>query len=186
MDAQTSLLSITKTPEQILICGGGTGDLLVSLLARYPLAQVTYLELSARMIEISISKLSKTEMDLSRITFIKGDVRSFENSFKFDQIHLPFILDVLTSSEIRAVLINLKKLANQDGELIVTDFCDTNWKQGLLIKSMYLFFRVTAALSTSNLPNINDLLAESGWKTTEFQSFKNGLIFSSTSRMRNQ
>ncbi|WP_340153891.1 class I SAM-dependent methyltransferase [uncultured Marivirga sp.] len=141
--------------SEVLIIGGGTGQLLAHFKSTH---QINYLELSRSM----INKAKKVTTDAS-IEFIHTDVLEWESDKRFDVIVTPFILDCFNEDSLNLLIPKLKSNLSQGGIWIHTDFCPKNAFQKLLVKAMYLFFRITAKLKVKELADFDSLFIKHGF-----------------------
>lgn len=77
-------------PTRILDLATGTGDLAIELAQRYPNAQVTGLDPSARMLEIARAKTRGLALE-DRITYVEGDAQALPFAdAEFDAVSMAF------------------------------------------------------------------------------------------------
>jgi len=145
--ATEHFISSLPPVASILIIGGGTGALLKHF---NPKQQITYLEASAKMIEIA-----KEREYHCKVHFIKADLRNHVWETQFDAIISPFILDCFSEEALTSILSGLNDQLKIDGLWLHADFYPQNAFQGSLVKLMYFFFRLTAKLSVSSIPDFD-------------------------------
>ena len=83
LNAKHHFLHVVPCGAKILIAGGGTGQILPTILALDPQNHVVYLEKSSKMISISSKRLDKSMK--SRVNFIEGDESKLPHK-KFDVV----------------------------------------------------------------------------------------------------
>jgi ubiquinone/menaquinone biosynthesis C-methylase UbiE len=160
--AQTHFLTNDLSPAQILIVGGGTGEILSFCLTQYPKAQITYIESSKKMIEISKKKIPEKNAD--RVNFQCKNILEWNSNLRFDLVLLPFVLDLFNDQHGMQLLSSLKDLGSDKCQLLVTDFSRTSSTfQKALVKLMYFLFNSVNASERSSLPDFNTLFRENFW-----------------------
>src|SRR5690606_22865871 len=76
--AQTEHISLIPPNSNVLLIGGGSGWLLEQLLTYSPLAEVTYLEVSPKMLQLAQLRMSKQDSTSPQIAFRLGDENSLQ------------------------------------------------------------------------------------------------------------
>jgi ubiquinone/menaquinone biosynthesis C-methylase UbiE len=147
--ASTYFLSRIPSNSQILIVGGGTGQLLTGFESSH---QITYVELSEAM--ISRAKKVKSK---AAVNFHQADILEWKSDREFDFVITPFILDCFQEEQLNLIYPKLKSILNSEGKWIQTDFYPKNSIQKLLIKIMYSFFSASTGLETKKLANFDKL-----------------------------
>lgn len=163
--AQQAHLELIQPDDQVLVLGGGTGRILDWL----PACQITYLELSKRMIERAKGQ--------GEAQFIHADFLMWETNQKFDWIICPFFLDCFDKGGLRYALDKIQGFLKEGGSLCVTDFKIENRKQALLVRIMILFFRWIARLEAKKLLELRKKTGNHFMRTKQAE-FLNGLVFS--------
>ena len=156
--AQTHFLTKDLDNQQILIVGGGRGELLSFCLSQYPTTRITYVESSSKMIELSEKRVSI--QDQTRVDFQCKSIFEWDTSLTFDLVLLPFVLDLFSEINCLALLRKTKAILHEEGSLIVTDFSKNPAKfQKALVGFMYLLFNSVGATERSKLPEFYALFA---------------------------
>tara|TARA_B110000090_G_scaffold158143_1_gene174038 strand:- start:41 stop:673 length:633 start_codon:yes stop_codon:yes gene_type:complete len=156
--AQTHFLTKDLDNQQILIVGGGRGELLSFCLSQYPTTRITYVESSSKMIELSEKRVSI--QDQTRVDFQCKSIFEWDTSLTFDLVLLPFVLDLFSEINCLALLRKTKAILHEEGSLIVTDFSKNPAKfQKALVGLMYLLFNSVGATERSKLPEFYALFA---------------------------
>lgn len=147
INAQLKALTKTNLGGKLLICGGGDGEILKHL--QFFKGEITFLELSAKMIDLARKKTDRN------ITFANTDFFNFQPSEKYDVILLPFLLDNFSELQMQLAAQKLASLLATNGEIWVIDFTETpNFWQRSLMFLMYSFFKVVANVKVNKLPAI--------------------------------
>ena len=156
--AQTHFLTKDLDNQQILIVGGGRGELLSFCLSQYQTTRITYVESSSKMIELSEKRVSI--QDQTRVDFQCKSIFEWDTSLTFDLVLLPFVLDLFSEINCLALLRRTKAILHEEGSLIVTDFSKNPAKfQKALVGLMYLLFNSVGATERSKLPEFYALFA---------------------------
>ncbi len=143
--AESFFLSRVKDPRNILIFGGGTGKTLPKILTLFPEASIYFLEASSSM--ISIAK-KRNHLGIQSVKFMHGEEQALLHStLRFDLVITSFVLDVFPKSRLDLIMNTLYLVLEPEGHWIQTDFYvnqKSPWWQRALVRTMYLFFRLTA------------------------------------------
>lgn len=163
--AQKVLLTFIDPPCNILLAGGGTGWILEEMAKSYPKGiRLTYVDSSAKMIEIA----GRRDFGENEIVFKKGDIEEYNSSEMFDIVMTPFLYDNFTPEKAERVFDRLDKLLIPGGILLYSDFkIDTGanafW-QKILLKVMYLFFRMVSKVETDRLPGLESIASRKSYQ----------------------
>lgn len=174
--AQIYLLQFVKPNSSILIAGGGTGWILEELAKRYTSGlQIAYVEISANMIALS----QKRNWGYNQVTFINAPVEEVVIDRQFDVIFTPFLFDNFREDTLQKVFNHLHELLKPDGVWLNTDFQLTGrWWQNVLLRSMFIFFRILCRIETSALPDINRRFKEYSYEVIAEKTFFGDFILS--------
>lgn len=157
------------TNGNVLFLGGGTGELLVTLLRDRPALVVTFVEASSEMIARARARLPEKHRE--QVFFVHGTQDNVPDE-QFDGIITNFYLDLFTDLELKSVCGKLKSHLKIGGVWLVSDFSlSGKWWQHLLLWVMYRFFRVTTGISARSLPLWEMRLAEHGFTPLEKVAF---------------
>ncbi len=152
LNAQLYLISFIKPGSKILIVGGGTGWVLEELAKLHPTGlSITYIEVAADMMALS----KKSDTGHNEVVFIQDAI---ENTFlpaDFDAVLTPFLFDNFTEETLKKVFDHIVVLIKPGGLWLNCDFQLTGkWWQVVLLKSMFIFFRLICGIEASKLPQI--------------------------------
>jgi ubiquinone/menaquinone biosynthesis C-methylase UbiE len=150
--AQVSLLQFIPPKGSVLIVGGGTGWILEEISAIFPQGlMITYVEISSQMISLA----QKRNCAKNTIDFVNKPVESFIPGNKFDVIITPFLFDNFMEEKIKIVFAELNASLKMQGRWLFADFVNEKNKnilwQKMLLKTMYIFFRITCNIETQKL-----------------------------------
>jgi tRNA (cmo5U34)-methyltransferase len=174
---QSQLYFLRSIPPgcSILIMGGGTGEVLRSLLDINPTCRVWYVEASGEMVSIASKKIRKNDRD--RVSFIHGTEDSIPDKAFFDVIITSFFLDLYSDEGVLNICKRFYHKLNKDGLWFVSDFVDggKRWHR-VMLWTMYRFFVLTCTIEGSKLPSWQKALESTGLAEMEFKFFYGGFI----------
>jgi ubiquinone/menaquinone biosynthesis C-methylase UbiE len=176
VNAQVYLLRYIPVNACILIVGGGTGWILEELIKIHDAGlQITYVEVSANMIALS----KKRNIGKNRIVFINDAVENVSLPTGFDIVLTPFLFDNFTEQTCEKVFSHIDSLLKPAGKWLYCDFQLTGkWWQGVLLKSMLLFFKTLCNVEASQLPGVEENFEMHGYKVMAQQTFFNEFVIS--------
>lgn len=161
-DAQTALLPFIEKNSTVLIAGGGTGWILEEMAKTCPAGlHIYYVEISANM--IALAKERKYQQH--KVTFINMAVEDFGGlpSDTFDVIMTPFLFDNFSKERVKPVFLHLHNMLRPGGKWLFTDFHYQKvaplW-QRVLLRSMYVFFRILCRVEADALADIEPLFRD--------------------------
>ena len=160
MKAQIFLLKYIPENSKVLIVGGGTGWILSELSKMYEKGiEIMYVEKSAKMIALSKQK----NIQHNSVEFINAGIEEFPTGKKFDIIFTAFLFDNFLPEKIEFVFSKLNQLLKPNGLWLYADFMNdkmnSKWWQKFLLKTMYLFFKITCNIETQQLINMSAYFA---------------------------
>lgn len=173
-ESQIYFLTEIKASYKVLIIGGGSGKLLTKI---SNCESITFLEKSEKMIGLA-KKINSNKS----IIWLNEDFLRCNLAKKFDLIICPFFLDAFDEGNLEIVISKIKNLLFEDGKLIVTDFQITKKWHSILVKLMYLFFRILTNYNGKKLINFSDYLVRQGFSIDKKKSFYSENIFSGVFR----
>ena len=162
IQAQVCMLGYIPPNSSILIVGGGTGWILESLSELYPQGlAIDYVEVSAQMITLSKKRNYKD----NKVNFIHQPIEEFNTARQYDVIITPFIFDNFSADKIELIFTKLDDRLKNNGLWLYADFVydrsQSKLWQKLLLKIMYLFFRITCGIETQELISMDSYFAPS-------------------------
>ena len=166
INAQREALSNLRYPCDLLMIGGGDGEIL-KFIGDFK-GNLDYVEVSSEMILVA---QSKTKLP---VNWHIQDIFSFKTDRKYDVIFMPFLLDNFTTKQCSELIAHLKPMLKKGGQVIVIDFTENpNLWQKVLLFCMYTFFRLTVSVKTTKMPEIEQImLIHKLHKTLETKSFR--------------
>ena len=173
VSAQEYYLREIKDGDHVLILGGGTGWILDSILRESNPGEIWYIDSSPKMIDRSKARTKNPE----RIHFITGTTDQIPGHISFDVIITNFFLDMFNDDRLPGIISEIVKCASPDGVWLCSDFINTGKSSHkILLKMMFLFFRLTADLENNQLPDWESTLIRGGVYKAKEKHFFNGFI----------
>ena len=168
--AQVCLMRLIPADSRILIVGGGTGWILEKIADAHPQGlTIDYVESSAKMIALSRKKNYRD----NTVNFIHLPIEEWNSKERCDVIFTPFLFDNFKADKALMIFTNLNSLLKSQGIWLYADFVydkiKSHWWQKLLLKIMYLFFRITTDIETQKLVRMDACFDMSYQK--EFEAF---------------
>ena len=160
--AQICLLRFIPAGSRVLIAGGGTGWILEEITKlQSDGLEIDYVEASAKMMQLSQRRNYKSNV----VNFIQSPIENYNTEKQYDVIITPFLFDNFKAHKLEIVFEKLHAQLKTDGLWLYADFVydqeiSPMW-QKLLLRIMYLFFRITTGVETSELFSVTGYFAES-------------------------
>jgi len=175
LQAQLHYLGRIPGNGNVLILGGGSGELLEQLLRIKPTGRVCYIDSSASMISLSRARVDSNV----QIDFIHGTEDSIPTDQQFDVIITNFYLDLFNDASLHRVIAKCKQHLKSSGLWLASDFVKPKrLADRILLKAMYLFFRVTTSIEAEDLPHWSEALGKE-FSERESTYFRKGFVKSS-------
>ena len=169
INAQVYLLQFVKPNSTILTAGGGTGWILEELAKIHPTGlKITYIEISSKMMALS----KKRWVADNEVTFINSAAEDVPVTTRFDILITPFLFDNFKEETLQKIFGHLHSQLKTGGMWLNTDFqLSGKWWQNVLLKSMFIFFRLLCNIETSTLPDIQHQFEINGYKIIAERTF---------------
>lgn len=182
VNAQVYLLQHVPVNSNVLIVGGGTGWILDELARIRPTGlSITYVEIAPAMIALS----QKRNIGGNEVIFINDAIENVTSLPDFDVVVTPFLFDNFTEQTLDKVFNSIAALLKQDGLWLNASFQLTGkWWQWVLLKSMFVFFRVVCGIEASRLPGINKCFEKRKYIIKAEKTFFRGFIKSTVMKSR--
>ena len=191
--AQRCFLSQIPGGAHVLFLGGGTGLLLDDLLQLSQTKSITYIEASARMLAMAkkrVTQLRKSsDSILPPVHFVHGTEHDIPPG-QYSIVITCFLLDMYKPVALHKMMLTIRSTLSPDAQWLFTDFeiskqPDKHWWHWLLVKSMFLFFLVTAGLTVRQLPDYKAAFNSIGFRRQTEKSFYGKLIVSRVYKQAN-
>ena len=175
-EAQLFLIKAIPAASTVLIAGGGTGWLLEEIAGIHPSGlTITYVDSSAAMIALA----RKRDIGGNKITFITAAIEEAVSDQTYDVVITPFLFDNLTDEAMHKTFSVIGQKHAPNGSWLYCDFRRTDvWWQWLLLKMMYLFFRLFRSMEATTLPDAESDFLQYHYKISEQRLFMRGFIVS--------
>jgi len=169
VNAQVYLLKHIPANAKVLIVGGGTGWILEELTKIHPTElKITYVEIAPNMMALS----QKRNIGNNQVIFINDAIENVDLLSDFDIALTPFLLDNFTDQNLTTIFNSIAHLLKPGALWLNTSFQLTGkWWQALMLKTMFIFFKLTCGIEASKLPAIDKCFEEGNFKLVEQQSF---------------
>lgn len=160
IDAQREALGSLRYPCDLLIAGGGDGEILKHLSGFE--GTLDYVEISGKMVNEAKSKA------ISPVQWHVEDIFRFKPAGKYDVIFLPFLLDNFTTEQCITLMAGIQGMLKANGQLIVVDFTESPSRvQRGLLQLMYAFFKRFGELEVSTLPAMENSILQAGFSKSD-------------------
>ena len=172
------------TVRNVLLVGEGHGKFLAEMLRRNPEAEITCVDASERMLEVSRRRLERLQLTPGRVTFVCSDVLKVElPASVFDLVATNFFLDCLTAEQLDVATRKLSESLKPGGHWLVADFQIPaagweRWRARGIHWLMYRFFRAVTRLPAGEIHPPAPFLRRSGMRCEERREFDWGLLYS--------
>ncbi|TWU00807.1 class I SAM-dependent methyltransferase [Stieleria varia] len=183
------IVDTVNANARLLLCGGGTGRLLLRLATAKPESTITSLDFSHAMIAAQQRRCA-TLRNGQRITWQLADLRTWNApSQAYDEIILPFVLDCFSPDELQVVLKTVASALAPEGRIWVLDFRHpvsaslfANMIAGIKLWLMHRFFRLSTSLPNQRLIDLPNLLTQTVGRPVFEQDHMAGLVWMSAYR----
>lgn len=172
--AQEHFLSSIHPGDHVLILGGGSGELLKSLLKQQPRITVDYIDISSKMIQLARKKTHNAP----NVNFIIGTEQHLPDR-TYSVVITNFYLDLFPDDTLDHVIKKIKTHLRPGGQWLAADFVEEKGWHKVMVSCMYLFFKTIARIEASRLPDWQSTLKKAGMQEISSKKFYRGFIKSS-------
>lgn len=166
-----------ELPEhgRLLLIGGGTGTILNELCKSRGGIIIDFVEASDRMLNLA---REKTDLQfINRVNFINGDHHAIPPGINYDAVTTFFVLDCMKQDTASEFSYTISKSLKKNGLWLFADFFRTkNIFQRMLLWMMYCFFRFTAGIEATRLPDYDLIFDRLSYQEMEHAEFLHGFI----------
>lgn len=171
-ECRTKYLSAISNARRILLLGEGPGKF---LRACSPKAEITCLDSSAKMLD----EARKAVGD-SNANFVHADVLNYSFG-SYDAVVTHFFLDCFRPEQLQALVPRIAGALSSGGVWLLADFRlpergPQRWRAAIILKMMYVFFRVATRLPACHLTNPDPYLQQNGLTLVERHTSDWGLL----------
>ena len=180
VNAQLYLLGFIEPDSRVLIVGGGTGWVLEELTKIHPAGlHITYVEIAAAMMDLS----KKRDIGHNEVVYIQNAIEQVNLTPGFNVVITPFLFDNFTEQTLKTVFTHIHAFLKPESLWLNADFQLTGkWWQRLLLKSMFVFFRLTCGIEAGKLPEIKTRFTTDNYAMVDEKTFFNDFIVASVYR----
>lgn len=150
--------------RRALVLGDGDGRFLAALLARNLRLEAEAVDASPQMLALLRARCDASK---SRLKTHQQDALTFQPTQTYDLIATHFFLDCLTQPQVEALAQNLVPALEPQGLWVVSDFRipprgALHWPARVLVRGLYLAFRILTGLRVTQLPDHERALSQAG------------------------
>ena len=149
-----------ETARRALVLGDGDGRFLRELLRRNTMVRADYVDSSGRMLELARQKAGAERVDYRKADALRAHFAAEE----YDLIATHFFFDCFGPSELETLIGGVAAAAKPGAQWIVSEFRTPNVLARLLVRALYLFFRITTGLKTRRLADHRPILRAHGFR----------------------
>jgi SAM-dependent methyltransferase len=165
--------------RRALVLGDGDGRFTARLMRRNAAVRVEAVDLSGEMLRLLERRCRASA---SRLRVTKADARAFEPVAGADLVVTHFFLDCLEQEEVRALVQRITGGLRPGAAWVVSEFCvPSGWLRApawLVVRGLYLAFRVLTGLRVTRLPDYARELGGCGFRVVAERRFLAGLLVS--------
>jgi SAM-dependent methyltransferase len=163
-----------KNARRALVLGDGDGRFLRELLRQNSVVQADYVDLSDRMLE-----LARHKAGADRVVYRRADARALKFApGEYDLIATHFFFDCFSSKELEALISRIAAAGTPGARWVVSEFCTTSIPARLLVRALYLFFRITTGLRNQSLVDHRPILRSHGFRLIDAGRSRGALVVS--------
>lgn len=178
INAQKFFLAEIPAKSTVLIVGGGTGWILEEIAKVHSEGLlIVYVEPSEKMISMS----GKRNKGFNKVIFINETVQEAELYNHFDIVITSFLFDNFSSNTLHQVFQKINRHLVSGALWLFADFQQLKKRvlwQTLLLKVMYLFFKLVCGIEANKLPDTAALFYQYNYKSVSSKTFFRNFIFS--------
>jgi tRNA (cmo5U34)-methyltransferase len=177
--SQSWFLNELGPRKNILVFGGGTGQLLPELGIYQKPARICYVDISEKMIEEAAKRIDPRSA--SRVQFICGSYTDLPANEMFDLVITPYVLDCFDGDELTTLMNILGERVSEDGKWLFVDFnvpadgAVGFWSK-LTIGTLYWVFNLVCGLGIKKLPDFSKEFRERRFLADSTKDFCSGML----------
>jgi SAM-dependent methyltransferase len=146
--------------RRALVLGDGDGRFLRAFLRRNSVVRADYVDLSKGMLE-----LARQKTGVERVDYQRADARTMEFApGEYDLIATHFFFDCFGAEELDRLIGRVVKAAKPGARWVVSEFRDSSFVARLVVRFLYIFFRITTGLKTRILVDHRPILQSHGFR----------------------
>jgi len=161
-----------------LLLGDGDGRFTAEFLSSNRAAQVGSIDLSKNMLALAAQRITALPFPTPAVRLLRADALTFPFEGPYDLVVTHFFLDCLSDSQVQELVEKISRAATTDAKWIVSEFRTPNRAAALLVKALYLTFRLLTGLRIDRLPAYADALSANGFKRVAYKTSLFGILIS--------
>jgi SAM-dependent methyltransferase len=150
-------LPLLREQQRALVLGDGDGRFLAELLTRNPQLHADAVDTSAVMLQLLRERCDATPNGSSRLNIHHTSALNFPIEGAYDLVVTHFFLDCLTQSELETLIARIAPALTPGALWLISDFRIPGGPMHLpawiVVRGLYLAFRVLTGLRTTRLPD---------------------------------
>jgi ubiquinone/menaquinone biosynthesis C-methylase UbiE len=175
------LLAHHQARRRALVLGDGDGRFLSQLLATNPHLHADAVDTSAAMLQLLRQRCEAATPDTkTRLRTHQASALTFPLENSYDLIATHFFLDCLTQPELNTLIHRIEKNIAPGALWVISDFRippgPMHLPAKLLVRSLYLAFRILTGLRTTCLPDYATPLTQAGFVQISHQHRLAGIL----------
>ena len=180
--ARVACLSELGSPRRALIVGEGNGRFLAELLQCQRLVRIDCVDGSQRMLDLAQQHvLDANPEEISRVSFLRHDLRSWTPHDRYDLIVTHFVLDCFRTQQVGNIVAKLAQAAAPHAIWLLADFTIpeagfARWRARAWLAVMYSFFRWVAGIEAQRLVDPSPFLRAEGFPLEKEHQFRRGMV----------
>ena len=160
--------------RRALLLGEGDGRFLRELKTRNSAVRIDYVDLSREML-----RQARRAAGNHRVRYHFADVLRFQLPERaFDLIATHFFFDCFDAGELDLLIRRVADAAKPGAQWVVSEFCTPNIAAAVLVRGLYLFFRITTGLRTRRLVDHRPILRSYGFRLVNERHSLGALVVS--------
>jgi ubiquinone/menaquinone biosynthesis C-methylase UbiE len=175
-------LGQAATAKRALLLGDGDGRFTAEFLNENRTAQVDSIDLSKNMLELAARRIEEhclgRDFPSPDVRLLRADAMTFPFEGPYDLVITHFFLDCFSDAQIEELVERIARAATPDAKWIVSEFQTPNWAAALLVKALYLAFRVLTGSRVRRLPVYSNALTANGFKRIAHKTALYGTLVS--------
>lgn len=176
---RTAFLGHVSGARHVLALGDGDGRALVALLRRSPKAHLTYVDASAKMLELARGRIASNAAQAACVDLRQADARVMTlDEGRYDGIITHFFLDCFDERDLPSLIDKIANAAAPDARWIISEFRPAHRFARLLISVMYAFFGKATGLKTRRLVDHHPHLSRNGFRLEQSEYAWAGMLAS--------
>ncbi len=173
--------------SRALVYGDGDGRFVAELARRVPTLRIAAVDASPEMLRETARRLSsEAQVRLVQANALDCNVAAFPEA-PFDLIVTHFFLDCFEEAELALLLSRVNAAVEENARWVVSEFAIPQRNPArllgiLIVRGLYLGFRVLTGLKTRRLPDHGRVMRKAGWVLEDRRELLLGLLASESWR----